>query len=367
MSIFKRKQKPADEPSLLDVDVAPSAGTASSTPAKKGILGSWSSSSARGLTPTADSDAISSGPRASALPTPLQPTLASSPRLSTSSRTSIFERSVDNLAVSGISPGTSVLSSPMSPTSLNNSTTVGGAAQSDGSQVSAAHQQFVIEQQIPAVLDASVEAIVSDTNLDNVEVVTAHVARPGVTTISATSSPPPTASDTGASSRALPGQMASSQIVAPPVQLPNPWTEEENPLTNPEIDQIRRLSFVSYADLVHVEQSEQAAKSRTASVSGQGNDPKAPSLLVQASTTDKARDGLLSQEGSANSRPVTAPGSAVQSLDPAFSRPRQRSIVTLGTVPPSADMEIRSSTMSDELLKPVVVSSALDSENPWAV
>ncbi|ORY86404.1 hypothetical protein BCR37DRAFT_391178 [Protomyces lactucae-debilis] len=373
MSIFKRKQKrsSADEPSLLDDDLPTVASAsqpqaAAGTTPKKNFLSTWSGKSS--------SQAASTQTSASTLPSPLQPTLLSSPRISTSSSTSIFERSVDNLAGVGPPPtASSALSSPLSPTSLANSGVFGH--HTDGvTQVPAAHQQLVIEQQIPAVLDASVEAIVSDTNLDQVEVVTAQRATPGLTTHSSASSPPLTA-DTSISA----ARHAASPGTASPVQLPNPWSEEENPLTEPEADQMRRLSFVSYADLVHVEQSEQAAQSRSASLVGPAaHRPISPSPLgaTAPASADSTQDPLTQSLGKLSvARDATSsldasalrPATASSSMLLPQNRPRQRSIVTLGTDPIQPSMKICTSTMSDELLKPVVVSTALDNENPWAV
>lgn len=304
------QQGSREEPSLLDVDdnfgadnLANASSKSSATPKRNSFL-KWSASK-KADHPVSPSDLASSRAQSpgdisthAGVASPL-PHSSISPRLSTSSRTSIFERSVDvsvNMSQNGIAGNTS-----------------GAAAESGVTQlVDTSHVQLIVENQIPSVLDASVEAITSNEDLDKVEIVTAQ-------------------------------PMLSSENLSVP-QLSNPWSEEENistshvPLEVPGT--AKRLSFVSYADLVGLEQAEAEAKSLHSYKS------ISPKPLSPDST------GLADLRPEALSRPISTP---TESLGR-----RQKSVVTL-TIP--TELELTRTTMADTILAP---TQMIENENPWA-
>ena len=221
-----------------------------------------------------------------------------SPRISTSSRTSVFERSVDSSL-----PQISSATTPQSH--------LGG--QFVPRMVDPSHTQLVVDNQIPSVLDASVEAIVSNEDLQKVEVVTA--------------------------------QPCSTSESNPMPTLPNPWLEEN--LATAQISQVagiggaaKRLSFVSYADLLGVEQAEAEAASLHSHHSGSPR-PLSPD------TTSGATQSALS--------PLRPPSAPVDTL-----ARRAKSVISLTT---PSDLELTRTSMADTILQPSLNS---ESEiNPW--
>ncbi|CCG82731.1 Putative uncharacterized protein [Taphrina deformans PYCC 5710] len=297
-SLFKRKQQQT-EPNLMDIDdniqttVASNTGkqytTSSQIPsesssaagtatANKANFLKWPGSRKPELGLNPD-PSRAQGPR-SGHASPLDNTIAS-PRISTSSATSIFERSVDTI-----------------PTES-----------SHGPLVDPSHSQLVIDNQIPSVLDASVEAITSNEDLDKVEIVTA--------------------------------QPSISENMSVP-SLHNPWSEEEN-ISTAQIaadtqGTAKRLSFVSYTDLLGVEQAEAEAVSSHSHKSGSPR-PQSPATGIPGISPGPSRPTSTPSEGPAR---------------------RQKSVVTMGQ---TADLELTRTTMADTILGP---TQALESENPWA-
>lgn len=293
MSLFKRtKQVQQPQPvvaggvekSLLDMDdnVPPEVTSSSTqTTAKKAGFLNWTGSKRSEEAQRVQANSPAPSGLHSGLASPLQPSMNISPRISTSSRTSIFERSVDSVPSDGIT------------TNL----------------VDPSHSQLVVDNQIPSVLDASVEAITSNQDLDKVEVVTAQ--------------------PTNAESLTVPS-------------LPNPWSEEENistaQIANEFQGTAKRLSFVSYADLLGVEQAEADAESHH-SLKSLSPKPRSPDLTSAAGSPIPARPGSTPSE--------------------IVSR-RQKSVVTTGVNP---ELELTRSTMADTILAP---QHTFENENPWA-
>lgn len=289
MSLFRRKQPAAtkEEPSLLDIDDNTSPNSAISPTTENarrtGFLGAWNKKIEN--TPQgSDRGSTNNSPK---LAPPMQPNSAS-PRISTSSRASVFERSVD----------ASVL-------------THSGANGTDSNRlVDPNHAQLIVDNQIPSVLDASVEAITSNENLDHVEVITAQ----------------PT--------------LSSDNLSVP--NLPNPWSEEENistahvPSDTGALGAAKRLSFVSYADLLGVEHAEAEA----ASLRSSSPKPLSPDATGQS-------PGTVSPL-----RPGSTP------IDPHARR--AKSIVSL-SVP--GDLELTRTSMAETILQP---SLPVENDNPWA-
>lgn len=314
MSIFRRKQNPVakDEPSLLDIDDTPgtTAQDANLAPAlsKKSSLLSWNKRQ------EGQSTAVEAPPSAQQyrsnqmLPSPLQPS-SISPRISTSSRTSVFERSVDASVGLGAT-GAMHVSQP-------------GLA-GDVRIVNPSHAQLVVENQIPSVLDASVEAITSNEDLDRVEIVTAQ----------------PTSTN-------------SESLLSVPT-LVNPWSEEENIATAHVSSDVgghgasKRLSFVSYADLLGVEQAEaEAASLHSTTISPKPLSPDPTGTGVGGTTANA---------------PTTSPFRPGSTTLESTGR-RSKSIVTIANGS-ATDLELTRATMADTIMQ-----SSLAGEpdgNPWA-
>lgn len=322
-SLFKRKQQqPAQanslpsEPSLIDIDDNAQGGSESVSPARKAGFMNWSGNK-KVESVTSTGSPRSQSPKASGLVSPMNPTTIS-PRISTSSRTSIFERSVDPVSSEG----------------------------SGNVLVDPSHAQIVVDNQIPSVLDASVEAITSNEDLDKVEVVIAEPSNPPL---------PPT--------------------------LPNPWSEEENlGTTQLSFDTqgaaAKRLSFVSYNDLLGVEQAEEEAMSLHSQKSTSPR-PQSPESSSRATTTMPSglvrpiavgSAAVVGLPGSVPSRPTSTPTSIgseqVYGGQAGTLRPgRQKSIIHTFAGASAPDLELTRTTMADTIMAPPHV---FENENPWA-
>ncbi|BFZ57503.1 hypothetical protein PYCC9005_004555 [Savitreella phatthalungensis] len=274
--------------------------------------GSSATTLSKGMTPSSagsssnyrnmSSGTTPAGPRSSKSParisrSPIPGKVGTSPRLSISSQSSIFERSVDNVAV---------LTTGAAPIDAS------GSAVADASQASelvpvidAAHAQLVVDNQIPAALDASVQAIVQNEDLDKIEIVTAQPTQ-ATLIAAATAALPPTHSIVSAAtsqenlaqvveSPGLPRSLSPSgvspsnspsthaalsnaiaanasmhrptaSLAALSMQEPSIPNVEENITVAGErgaelpdnFGMEKRISFISFADLVGVEQRELA-------------------------------------------------------------------------------------------------------------
>lgn len=199
---------------------------------------------------------------------------------------SIFERSVDN-------------STTVAPFGGPSFATHTAKLERTVPVISPTHNQLLVDNQIPAVLDASVEAITSHRDLSKVEIVTVQ-----------------------------PSALASH---VDPAQVSQAWSEEENISTaqlprtfdGPET----RLPFVSYADLIGIEQVEAES-----ALSIRDSDP---ALISPAS---------LGQRDANSQEMLALPSPAF----PVSSRRRQRSIVR-----DSNDLELARATMSDAIQAPM--------------
>lgn len=143
--------------------------------------------------------------------------------------------------------------------------------------VPASHAQLVVDNQIPAALDASVEAIIKNEDLDKIEIVTAkatpvalsssasasrdNLSLQQVMLTAGTASPRSGSATPGAATASTPHVLAS-QFGSPSATLE---TDENLIVAGDRGAELpadfaldKRISFVSFADLVGVEQREAA-------------------------------------------------------------------------------------------------------------
>ena len=250
-------------------------------------------------------------------------------RLSVSSESSIFERSVDNVAT--LTTGQVAVDAAGNPTATMPAT---GAVDLVAT-VPASHAQLVVDNQIPAALDASVEAIVKNQDLDMIEIVSAkattplgmsasaNASRDNLTTqqlkLSAGSASPMSGTTTPGATYTTP-QLQPSQLSAIITSSEAVNETDENLIVAGDrgaelpadfaLD--KRISFVSYADLVGVEQREAAvaaAHARTRSRDSLDHVMAGSPVLGRPTDIDPALAGLGLNRASDNTTAASPPSS----------------------------------------------------------
>ena len=251
-------------------------------------------------------------------------------RLSVSSESSIFERSVDNVAT--LTTGQVAVDAAGNPTATMPAT---GAVDLVAT-VPASHAQLVVDNQIPAALDASVEAIVKNQDLDMIEIVSAkattplgmsasaNASRDNLTTqqlkLSAGSASPMSGTTTPGATYATTPQLQPSQLSAIVTSSEAVNETDENLIVAGDrgaelpadfaLD--KRISFVSYADLVGVEQREAAvaaAHARTRSRDSLDHVMAGSPVLGRSTDIGPALAGLGLNRASDNATAASPPSS----------------------------------------------------------
>lgn len=278
--------------------------------------------------------------------------LASSPRLHSPAGSQIFERDVqESTTLSTASGPGPVPSSPAIPSHIQT------------------------ENYIPSVLDASSEAITDDhLSPDTVEIVTHSYHQPArlsvAASVAATSSSP--SYDQLAfswaeelSSALDPGDSAANFVSARPrasggVATPSPPPPSSLPAADASIPDVRRLSFVSFADVVQAEQVEHHGAAYLGTSSPAGRDSMhyapAPALASLAAITAANRSpspvrSPVSSQGPGTSPPTSKSGS-VKGLEMSPSRkPLQPApLGSPGSPPPHLTLGVAPSDLNIETM-----------------